>query len=597
MNFAPFRQFVATVWLAALALLATSACQTAPPITDPQPPGHASTLPQERITGTRGGALSYRVTSPPKTFNFLLMDSEATYTVAFMLLGGRLIEFDHDQQIYVPGLAESWQLGADGKTMELTLRENLKFSDGRPLTTADVAFTLQAIYDPRTASTVRSTLIINERQIEATPVDARRLRLVFPETVAAPETYLSIIAVLPRHALIEPWQNGTLKDAYHITTPPERVVTAGPFTVEAVVPGERVTLKRNPHYWKKDAAGTALPYLDQINIVVVSDANAALTQLSQGALDIIDRIRSTDYASLKDQSSSPPVRAYDLGPGLSTDYIWFNLNEGAPKGRPVVDPIKRAWFNDVRFRQAVAYAIDRQSMVSTILQGLATPLYGFIPPSNRAWVAEDLPRTTYDLEKARVLLNEAGFVRRGSNEAPELFDARGHRVEFTLIVPVENEARKAMAAIVQEDLARLGIKMQIAPIEFGALRSRILESLDYDAVLLGYLPTDTDPSSTSTILKSSSPEHQWHPNQTRPATPWEAQIDELFPLLSRETDVARRRAIFREIQLKVIENQAIIPLVARHIVVAANVRVGNYRPSVIIPYSIWNADELFIKHN
>jgi peptide/nickel transport system substrate-binding protein len=544
----------------------------------------------ERVIGQRGGSLSYRVTAPPQTFNYLTAADEPSLLVAFYLLGGRLVEFDHDARTYAPGVAASWKLNSDGRTVEVTLREGAKFSDGHPLMAEDVGFTLRAIYDERTASPIfRDALLIGGRQIEFSApasVDNRHLRLVFPEPVAAPESYLSNLAVLPRHVLEADFQRGALREAYGLTADPQRIVTAGAFAVQAAAPGERLTLRRNPHYWKKDRAGTPLPYLDQLVIEVVSDANNAITRLQHGTLDLIDRLRPADYVALR--SAAGAVRAVDAGPGLSTDHFWFNLT-------PKADAAKRAWFNDARFRRAVSHAVDRESIAKLTLQGLATPLYDFVSPGNRAWVAQDLPRTPYDLEQARALLREAGFVTRGTSEAPELFDATGHRVEFTLLVPTESQPRVAMATVVQEDLAKLGIKMQVAPLEFGEMSRRIFQSFEYAAALLGASVSEPDPSSYANFLRSSSPSHQWHPKQAQPATAWEARIDALVVEQSRETNLERRRASFREIQAILAERLPVIPLAARHLTAAANRRVGNHRPSALLPYSLWNAEELFVR--
>jgi peptide/nickel transport system substrate-binding protein len=549
--------------------------------------------PSEHVAGTRGGSLTYRLTSPPKTFNYLMVSEEYSLTVAFFLMSGRLVEFDHDAQRYVPALASEWKLSDDNRTLELTLRDGLQFSDGHPLTAEDVLFTFQAIYDERTASPIfRDAMTIGGKPIEVSLVDAGHLRLVFPEEIATPENYLSNLAVLPRHVLENDLKRGTLRDRYGLSENPRGIVTAGPFMVDASAPGERVQLKRNPFYWKKDSAGTQLPYLDALTLEVVGDPNAALTRLTQGGVDIIDRVRTTDYASLR--ASGGSVRAFDLGPGLNTDHLWFNLNQGERDGKPVVDPVKRAWFSDVRFRRAVSYAIDRESIATSILQGLATPLYGFVSPGNRAWVAGDLPRIDHNLDKARDLLREAGFQQRGSQDAPELVDAQGNRVEFTLIAPVENEARVKMAAVIQEDLGRLGIKVQVAPIEFQALTSRWQQSFDYDAILLGTSVTEPDPSSYSNYFISSSPSRPWEPKKSAPKEAWETRMDELLKSQAHERDAERRKAIFREIQLILAEQLPVIPIVARHIISAANQRVRNYRPSTIVPYSLWNAEELFV---
>src|SRR5262249_33579517 len=151
---------------------------------------------------------------------------------------------------------------------------------------------------------------------------------------------------------------------------------------------------------------------------------------------------------------------------------------------------KRAWFNDVRFRRAVSHAIDRQTIATITLQGLATPLYGFVSPGNRVWAGADLPRAAYDLDRARALLREAGFTTRGPMDRPELYDANGARVEFTMIAPSASQPRIDMAIVIQEDLSRLGIKMQVAPIDGVEFQRRTSESYEYEAALLGLTVTE-----------------------------------------------------------------------------------------------------------
>lgn len=547
---------------------------------------------REKVIGNRGGKLIYRLAAPPQTYNYLKASDEASLIVAFYLMGGRLIEFDHDTQTYVPALAESWTRSADGASIELMLRDGIKFSDGHPITAADVSFTMRALYDERTASPIfRDAMLIGARQIEVAELDSRRLRLTFPESVAVPENYLSNVAVLPKHVLQAEFNRAGLRDAYSLTADPQTVVTAGAFAAQAALPGERVTLKRNPHYWKKDAVKNSLPYLDQVIVEVISDANNAITRLRQGALDLFDRVRASDYVALR--SKVEIARAFDLGPGLNTDHLWFNLNDVGPKGKAVVSPVKRVWFQDLRFRGAVSLAIDRPTLASITLQGLATPLAGFISPGNRAW-ALPLPAIEYDMEKARTLLREAGFVEQGDLEQLELRDANGNRVEVTLIVPSESQARVQIATVIQEDLARLGIKLQVVPLEFGEFQRRTMQTYEYEAALLGASASEPDPSTYANFLRSSSPTHQWHPKQPQPATDWEARIDELLSMQARESDPERRREIFHEVQRILAEQLPVIPIVARHSASVVNRRVRNYRPSVLMPYSLWNAEELFV---
>jgi peptide/nickel transport system substrate-binding protein len=423
-------------------------------------------------------------------------------------------------------------------------------------------------------------------------IDDRKLQFVLPETIAAPENYLYNIAVLPRNVLEADQKAGRLSETWKITAPPTSVVSSGPFVVASAAAAERIVLKRNPYYWKRDVQGTQLPYLDELTLEVVPDPNQARVGLDQATIDIVDRIRPTDYASLLNASGA--VRAFDLGPSLGVDYIWFNLNPAKPDGTPL-NPAKLSWFSDARFRRAVSMAVDRDSIAGSTLQGLATPLYGVVSPANRIWANPDLPKIAYDLVQAASLLEEAGFTRRGAADAPELVDAQGNRVEFSLLVPTESEPRKLMAAVIQEDLAKLGIRMQVVPIEFAAITNAWTKSYEYDAILLGLSLTDLEPSTYANLMLSSGDMHQWRPNQKSPSTDWETKVDQLFAEQARESDPGKRKSKFHEIQRIVADASPVIPIVTRHVVSAANSRVGNVSPSPMSPYSMWNAEELFIK--
>jgi peptide/nickel transport system substrate-binding protein len=151
-----------------------------------------------------------------------------------------------------------------------------------------------------------------------------------------------------------------------------------------------------------------------------------------------------------------------------------------------------------------------------------------------------------------------------------------------------------MAIVIQEDLSRLGIRVQVAPIDAGEFQRRTAESYDYEAAILGAAPSEPDPSTYTNYLSSSSHSNPWRPKQSKPATAWEARIDDLLAKQARETNPDRRRAAFNEIQRILAEQLPIIPIVVRHICVAANQHVGNHHPSAIFPFSLWNAEELFI---
>jgi peptide/nickel transport system substrate-binding protein len=544
--------------------------------------------------GQRGGRLVHRISAPLKTFNYLMADDEPSVTATVYLLGSRLAAFDHSTQQFAPALAESWTTAPDGVTVNIKLRSGLKFSDGQPLTADDVIFTLESAYDKRTNSPVfRDSLLVNGKEIQTKKISDTELQFILPEKVAGLENYLDNLVVLPKHILSKDRDAGTLSEAWKIDADPGSVVTSGPFMVESSTPGTRVVFKRNPHYWRTDSAGTQLPYLDNLTLEIVPDANNAFSRLGQQEIDIFDRIRASDYVSLKDASGA--VRAIDLGPGQSNDHIWFNQNKAKKGGERLDDKPKYTWFTDRRFRKAISHAVDRDSIAKTTLQGLASPLHGFVPVGNKVWLDPNLPKTGFDLERSKSLLTEAGFVRRGTDDAPELFDAKGNAVEFTLIVQATNEERKLEAAVIQQDIAKLGIKMQIATLDTTGVMLRAADTLDYEAILFGLTLTGIEPSGFANFLLSTASSHQWHPSQKTPATEWEARVDKLFAEQATEVDVAKRKQLMFEIQGIFTEEVPIIPIVSRHIVSAANIRIGNHAPSTVLPYSLWNSEELFVK--
>lgn len=580
------RLFLVAVAAAIVTLL--SACGT--------PPKPAANLPgakvEPRTNGTRGGKITYRLTAPPSTLNYLMAKDEAGLTASYFMLVSRLVELDHSTQKFVPGLAESWTTN-DGQTYDVKLRDGLQFSDGHPLTADDVIFSLTAMLDDRVKSTVfGDAMKVDDKPITATKIDDTHLKFVFPKAVASAEPYFVNLGVLPAHILGDDLKAGTLAEDWNVDSDPTKIVTSGPFVVTASKPGERIDYARNPHYYKKDDAGAQLPYLDNVTTIVITDPNNTFAQLGQGTLDIGDRIRTNDFVELN--KANGQVKGYDAGPGLAIDHIFFNENTDGPNG-PLGNDVKRAWFTNKAFRNAIAAAIDRDTISNVTLQGLATPLYGFVSPASKNWLKPDLPKIGYDLKTAEKLLTDAGFKKTGTADAPVLQDASGNNVEFTLIVPAENEARKNMAAFIQQDLGKLGIKMNVVPLDFPTLTNKWTKTFDYDAALVGLSQTDVEPSSYANFLLSSGSQHQWQPREKQPATDWEKRVDDLFNQVSTERDESKRKAAFYEIQAIYRDEMPVIPLVARHIVTGANSKIGNYNPSPVIPYSMWNVEELFLK--
>jgi peptide/nickel transport system substrate-binding protein len=363
--------------------------------------------------------------------------------------------------------------------------------------------------------------------------------------------------------------------------------------VAKYVPNESVVLKPNPWYYRVDSKGQRLPYLDELIWVVVPDQNAEVIKFKAGETDGI-YLRPEDYESIKAGEAEGNYTVTELGSEYGSNFLFFNLNTGKDaKGKPYVDPVKASWFQNRQFRLAVAHAIDRESIVRNVFHGLAWPQYGVIPDVNKVWHNPNITKYPYDLDKARQILADAGFKDKNGDGILE--DPAGHKVSFRLFTNTSTKERIAACTLVAEDLKKIGLDAQFQPLEFNSLTTAVQKTYDFDAVMLGLSGGNPpDPVMASGTLKSSGGTHFWWANQSKPGTPWEAEIDSLYDAqLSLKTDAERKPYIDRIQQIMADEVPAIYT-VSRKGYVAIRNRVKNARPSIFRPYVVWNAEELWV---
>ena len=377
-----------------------------------------------------------------------------------------------------------------------------------------------------------------------------------------------------------------------MATPPERIAGLGPFKLKAYVAGQRVVLARNEHYWKRDVSGRRLPYLDELVFSLDPDRNTQLLKFQRGETDLLSPVNAEDVALLERDSK---IKVHNLGPSLIREILWFNLNsaKNAADGQPFVDPVKLSWFKEVKFRQAVSHAIDRAAIVNLAFAGKADPQWGFLSAGDKLWANPSVKRYSYDRDRALRLLTEAGF--RFDPRQKQLFDSQNRPVGFTLMTNAGNALRQKMSALIQADLAQIGIKMNLAFIESRTLLARINDGAGYEACLLAISSGDADPASHLNILLTSGASHWWQPKQAVPATPWEARIDELMKRQLVTINPAARKKLFDEVQGILAEQQPFIFLASRHLLVAAQTGVGNFNPALLPDFALWNVDELYRK--
>ncbi len=529
----------------------------------------------------------------PKTFNRLMAADEQSTSVIDCLMG-RLIRINRQTQQPEAELAASWQTSPDGKSFTCELRQDVKFSDGQPFTADDVVFTFQVLNDAEVGSPAADPFDFDGKRISVEKLGSHQVRFDFPVPHPTAERLFDGVPVLPKHILEPVYREGRFAEAWTLSTTPEQIVGLGPFRLKEYVAGQRVVLARNDHYWRLDAAGKRLPYLDEIVFSLDPDRNTQLLKFQQGETDLLSPVNADDVASLTPLEQQGKIKITDLGPSLIREVFWFNLNDGKqPKtGKPLVDPVKLGWFKDARFRQAVSHAIDREAIVRLVFAGKASPQYGFLSPGDKLWFNPQVPTYPYDPARAKSLLAEAGFRLQNDDE---LFDAAGRPVTFTLLTNAGNVLRQKMSAMIQADLARLGIKLNLAAMESRALLSTINDSMSYEAGLLAIISGDADPNSHVNILASNGLTHWWHPQQKKPATDWEARIDELMKAQTSTLNAAERKKLFDEVQMIMAEQQPFIFLASRHLIVAAKTNIANLKPALLPDFVLWNCEELALK--
>lgn len=372
--------------------------------------------------------------------------------------------------------------------------------------------------------------------------------------------------------------------------PPAEFAGLGPFRLKEYVPGQHIVLERNPYYWKVDGKGNQLPYLNEIVFLFVPSEDAQVVRFQGGDTDILSSISAPNFAALARQQTAKGYHLQDLGPGLEYNFLFFNQNDLAAKNLPQITR-KQVWFQDVRFRQAVSAAIDREGIVRLVYNGSATPLWSQVTPGNKLWVDSELAHPARSLDRARDLLKTAGF---SWNSDGTLIDSHANPVEFSILTSSSNAERMKMATMIQDDLSQLGMNVHIVSLDFSAMVDRLLNSFDYEAAVMGLASGDTDPTAEMNVWLSSGGTHLWHLNQTKPATPWEAEMDRLMNEQLVTLNYDKRKRLYDQVQQIVAQNLPVICLVSPDILVGAKDRVGNFHPAILDPYALWNVEQLYI---
>jgi peptide/nickel transport system substrate-binding protein len=510
-----------------------------------------------------GGELRFAMRSDPKTFDPAAVADDASETIRY-LTGGVLVRVNRKTQLLEPELATSWRVTQGGKRITFELRQGVRFSDGAVFTADHVALTMKRLMDPARASPTGDAFRSGPGEIKVDVHSATRVSITFPSAIAGLARLFDQVAIL---------KSAPAGYAFPVL---------GPFRVSSYRAGRDIVLARNPSFWKTAPNGRRLPYVDAIRIVIQQNRDLEFDRFLRGELDLINSLEPTHFKQLQNLKRTT---AFDAGPSLESEMMWFNQVPTAP-----LPDFKQNWFRSTVFRRAISEAVNREDICRLVYAGYAQPAAGPVSRANKFWYAEGLTPHTFDPRGALARLEREGF--RLSDK--QLYDRAGNRVEFSVITNSGNTVRIKIAAMMQQDLARLGIRMTIVQLDFPSLLARITKSFEYDACLLGLVNLDLDPNSQMNVWLSSASNHQWNPAQKRPGTGWEAEIDKLMLQQASATDEKARRTAFAAVQRIVSEHVPFLYIANHNALCAISDRIRNAEPVPLTPRTYWNAEWLWV---
>ena len=535
------------------------------------------------IFGTLVGAeveqkLTTATIADPKTFNLLVSDETSSSAIVGDLFEG-LTRTNPKTGIVEPFLAKSWDVSQDGKVWIFHLRDDVRWNDGTKFTARDVKFTFDAIYDDRVPNSARDIFIIDGQKIQVEVIDEYTVKFTLPAPFAPFLGSLGI-DILPEHVLGESLKNGTFTSQWGINTPPDKIVGTGRYKLAEYVPAQFARLIKNPYYWQKDDQGNQLPYLNEEINLIVQNIDTAYLKFKNGDTDIYFP-RGEDVEDLKKNQKKLDITVKEIGISTGTEFVVFNRNPRHYVKNGKTDP-KLTWFTDKNFLKALAHTVDKEGIILSVMNGYGAPAVAYISESVPLYHNENLKDYEYNPDLAVEILEKAGYQDRDGDGIRE--DKEGNKIEFDLYTNSGNSVREKICVILKEDWEKkLNLKVNYKPLEFNSLVEKLVNNFEWDAVLLGFTG-GLEPHFGANIYKSSGKLHAWNPRQEKPATAWEAEIDQLVDAGARELNQEKRSQIYKRIQ-EILHDELPLILTARpKVFVAYKNKIENYEPTIFGTY-------------
>ncbi len=548
-------------------------------------------------SGEYGGQIvSSVIGEGPKTFN-PWTSKDATSSQIGDLMYDSLFSTDPDTGEVIPALAKEMIISESQTTYTIILRKGVKWSDGKEITADDVIFTWNDIILAGFGNTsLRDSVMIEGEYPKIKKIDKYTVEFKLKKPFAPFQRFAGT-QIAPKHIFKPVVEKGKRYfDSYLSTTiNPKDIVYSGAFVIDEYVPAQRVVLRRNPNYYVIDGKNNLLPYIDKYVILIVGDLNNEFLKFESGELDVIS-VRGKDLPRFKAKEKKSDFKLYNLGPNTGTMFLAFNLNTRKNKdGKYYVNPIKQKWFNDLNFRTAIDYAIDRNAMVNNIANGAAQPLYTAESLSSIFLNEKLASGHERNIEYSKSLLEKSGFYL---DKAGILHDKEGNEVEFDLLTNAGQTEREACGVMVKEDLRELGIKVNFKPIEFNSLVSKIMSSFDWDMVLMGLTGSPLEPHGGKNVWYSKGHLHLFNmrleSDGKEPILDWEKELDEIIEQGALELNYNKRKLFYDKYQQIIYDQKPVLYLYSPLTITAIRNRIRNLHPTPL-GGTLHNLDELYIK--
>ncbi len=558
-------------------------------------------LTQERNNQFSRSQIIQAILSDPKTFNAVL--SQESPNIFGLTYEGLVRENPMTGEIE-PALAQSWDFSEDKLNIVFTLRDNLKWSDGQPLTVDDVVFSYNKLYlNEEIPSNARDSLRVGESRALPVVEKVNENQVMFTiNEPFAPFLESTGLSILPKHILAEKVEQ---KDSdgrpiflsfWGVDTPGDELIVNGPYKLKSYVTSQRIIFTRNPYYWRKDEQGNSLPYVEEVVWEIVESTDTSLLQFRSGSLDSVGV--SPDYFSLlKREEERGDFTIYNGGAAYGTTFMAFNLNQGSRNGQPLVTPYKSKWFNNLNFRRAIAHSINRDRMINNIYRGLGEKQNSPISVQS-PFYDSTVEGYSYDTELAKKILLNEGFKYDNNDN---LLDADNNPVRFALLTNAGNKIRESLGSQIKQDLEQIGITVDFTPIAFNVLVDRLSNSLDWEAHIIGFTGGN-EPNGGINLwspdgnlhLFNQKPQAGRDPIEGRKVADWEQEIGNLYVKGAKELDLEKRKEIYAQTQQLAMEYLPLIYLVNPYSLAAVRNKIEEIQYSPL-GGAFWNIEELKIK--